>query len=250
MDAGRVLSSKVAVRIATDGGRNVVQRAVDLDREALGYARVLNDAPCYFCAMLASRGAVYKANSFQLSNQRFRGEGVAKVHDGCRCGLRPVYKRADGMDAIASELSDQWAANTRGLGGQDAMKAWRRNYVPPLPGSGPVFDLGSLNRQRDKLVRQGFADDSSQVRWLDRQIKHFGEPASAGAARTALKPAVRERQRQVAKKQTESAADIAKQHLPTLEKTLASLLERGFAEDSSPVQWHRKQITRFQAALA
>ncbi|WP_305780015.1 VG15 protein [Nocardia nova] len=249
MDAGRVLSSKVAVRIATDGGRNVVQRAVDLDRNALGYARVLNDSPCYFCAMLASRGAVYKANSFQLSNQRFRGEGVAKVHDGCRCGLRPVYKRVDGMDAIATELSDQWAANTRGLGGKDAMNAWRRHYVPPLPGAGPVFDLGSLNRQRDKLVRQGFADDSSQVRWLDRQIKHFGEPTAAGEARTVLKPAARAKQREFAKKQADYAAEMAHHHLPILEKNVASLLERGFAEDSPQVEWNRKQIARFKAAL-
>lgn len=48
----------------------------------------------------------------------------------------------------------------------------------------------------------------------------------------------------------ESAADIARRHLPTLHKSLDSLREKGFAENSAPVQFHLSQIRRHSAALA
>lgn len=174
MRAGQALSSRVAVRVAIDGGRNVVQRAVELDEEAIGFARVLNVNPCYFCAMLASRGAVYKLNSFAASNQKFEGEGVAKTHDGCRCGMRPIYSEADGLDSTAEQLLQQWAEHTKGFGGQDAINAFRRNYTPPEPPEAPRIDLHSLLVARDNLINGGFAEDSAQVAWMDRQIVRFG----------------------------------------------------------------------------
>ncbi len=246
MKAGRVLSSRVAVRIVTDGGRNVVQRAVDLDREAAGFARVLNDRPCSFCAMLASRGAVYKASSFRHSDSRFRGEGVAKVHDGCRCGLKVVYRGEDSKDATAQALSEQWDAMTKGHSGDAAIRAFRRTYVPPLPEGVPEFDPDSLDRVRAKLIRQGFGADSTQVRWIDVQRGEFG--AEPGDARKATR--VERKRASMVADRADAAVDAARRHLPTLEKTLASLRERGLGADAAPVQWHEQQIERFKAVLA
>lgn len=174
MDAGQLRSSRVAVRIVTDGGREVVRQAVELDHDAVGWARVLNTNPCAFCAMLASRGAVYKNASFNTSNDRFDGEGVAKVHDGCRCGLRPVYSHGDSRDATAQALWDEWGALTSGHGGRDALNAFRRGFHPPEPPPAPRIDLHSLIVQREQLVRDGFAEDSEQVAWMDQQIARFG----------------------------------------------------------------------------
>lgn len=254
MDAGRVLSSKVAVRISIDGGRAVVRRGVDLDREAVGWARVLNVNPCYFCAMLASRGAVYKRDSFDRSNDSFEGEGVAKVHDGCRCGLRPAYSHSDTRDPTAEDAWRQWKGHAQGLPAKEAIKAFRRNYKTPPPPEVPRIDLHSLLVQRNRLLRQGFAEDSEQVRWFDQQIASFNallgnhgviDAATRRARSTATKGATK-----TTKDVGESAADLARRHLPALEQTLASLLARGFSENSPQVQWNRKQITRFKAALS
>lgn len=48
----------------------------------------------------------------------------------------------------------------------------------------------------------------------------------------------------------ESAADVARRHLPILEKNLATILAAGASEDSPPVQYHRQQIARYTADLA
>jgi hypothetical protein len=101
-----------------DGGRATLERRTRSDRRALGYQRVTDGDPCYFCAMLASRGPVYSKNSFRN----------AKVHGGCGCTLEPVYSRDGAWAAVASQWSDLWETATKGLSGHDAVKAFRREY--------------------------------------------------------------------------------------------------------------------------
>lgn len=69
-----------AMRHALNGGRAAIVETVKADRRALGWARVVSGEPCWFCAMLASRGAVY-------------GEDTAtfQAHDHCSCTAEPVY---------------------------------------------------------------------------------------------------------------------------------------------------------------
>lgn len=74
-----------AVRLSAMGGREQVRSSADGKR--IGYARVTGYDPCYFCVMLASRRAVFEADSFDESDPRFEGWGTAKVHDGCACAL-------------------------------------------------------------------------------------------------------------------------------------------------------------------
>lgn len=61
-----------------------------------------------------------------------------------------------------------------------------------------------------------------------------------GASPAAPAPAARQ----------ESAGDVARRHLPILEKNLATILAAGASEDSPQVQYHRQQIARFTADLA
>lgn len=127
-NASLVDASGVATRHARDGGRIVLDRLVEADRVALGYIRVLGPNPCYFCAMLASRGPVFKKRSFLVSDARFMGEGREKVHDHCACTLEPVYAEDTSWPGRAEEMAALWRSATRGLSGKEAINAFRREY--------------------------------------------------------------------------------------------------------------------------
>lgn len=102
MERARVQIAGAVARHATNGGRAAVDEFVKADRVALGYIRVTREGCCYFCAVLASRGAVYKEGSFAQSDPRFEGPGDHKVHDHCHCTMRPVY----------TPSSAEWPPNT------------------------------------------------------------------------------------------------------------------------------------------
>ena len=80
-----------AIRHAQDGARDTVVNFVEKGR-ARAFVRVTagDDRVCYFCAVLASR-LNYSRDSFEISDGLFDGPGTAKVHDSCRCHLRPIY---------------------------------------------------------------------------------------------------------------------------------------------------------------
>ncbi|HYH54017.1 MAG TPA: hypothetical protein VD761_07795 [Solirubrobacterales bacterium] len=66
------------------GGRETLVRSVAEDKEALGWGRVTDGNPCPFCALLASRGPVYKEETVDF-----------EAHDHCTCAAMPFYKGAD-----------------------------------------------------------------------------------------------------------------------------------------------------------
>lgn len=82
------------IRHAQNGARDTVRQYVESDERAKGWVRVTaqDEKVCFFCAMLASR-IDWKAGSFDAADAMFEGPGNAKVHDSCRCHLRPVYSR-------------------------------------------------------------------------------------------------------------------------------------------------------------
>lgn len=181
-------STGAGVRTALNGGRGEVQSLVTADAvqrrrqsKVIGYKRVTDDDPCYFCAMLASRGATYLTSStFDESNSKIRtirgesrayvGDGIAKVHDHCKCSLVPVYSKADKYDDRAKYFLAQWNKATKNLSGDDAMNAFRKVYVPPPPYESPAVDLDAVRANREALISTGFAAGSPQVRWYDAQI--------------------------------------------------------------------------------
>jgi hypothetical protein len=119
------------LRHVQNGGRQTTYAAAVTDRQALGFVRVTRDKPCYFCAMLASRGLqesyTYSEDSFELSDARFTGEGSAKVHDNCQCHLKPVYTenddyvdRSEFFEALFREFSTGSSA--------EAIRTFRNGY--------------------------------------------------------------------------------------------------------------------------
>lgn len=128
-DAARVAARKVAakgVKLVMDGGRAPLEAEVRNRRHgAVGYARVVDADPCPFCAMLASRGAIYRSDSFDSSNSLFTGDNRFKVHDGCGCTLEPIYgRRLTDLPPGSAELVKQWAGVASGQ--PDPFGAWRR----------------------------------------------------------------------------------------------------------------------------
>jgi hypothetical protein len=95
-------------RHVQNGGRQTLYDGIQEDPVALGYIRVTRQDPCYFCAMLASRGIVFGQDSFDESDPRFTGEGAAKVHDWCHCTLKPVYDTGDPMLVDVANFEALW----------------------------------------------------------------------------------------------------------------------------------------------
>lgn len=202
MALGKLTSTGAAVKHVLNGGRGEVQQLVLLDakervknKEAIGWARVTEDSengPCYFCALLASQGALYyNEDSFARSNdlirepvknprgnnrttrRAFLGNGPAKVHDHCKCTLRPVYRKEDSRDERARFFLRQWN-KFQGYGSyKEKLANFRSSYVKPPPYEDvPLVKLVDVIRNRD-LLAQRIGEDSSQVRWYDRKIEEI-----------------------------------------------------------------------------
>lgn len=77
-----VRTSGAVTRHVLNGGRDTVLQSAQADKQSLGWARVTDGNPCAFCALLASRGAVY----WDESTADFQ------AHDHCGCQAIPVYR--------------------------------------------------------------------------------------------------------------------------------------------------------------
>ena len=112
-----------------NGAREQIQDSAKADRRAIGWIRVTSGEPCYFCAMLASRGPVYSVDSFDDSDALFDGAGHHKVHDNCGCSMRQVYTRkADEYPQLNVDLELGWRDLTDKLGHSPSLEEWRNNY--------------------------------------------------------------------------------------------------------------------------
>lgn len=122
-------AGNAAIRQVANGGRTVIDEGVRRDAKALGWIRVARPDCCYFCAMLASRGPVYKAaDTFAMSNESFEGPGEFKVHDHCFCDYEPVYSRQTRWPEVSSRMDNLWKELSRKLGRAPTLKEWREFY--------------------------------------------------------------------------------------------------------------------------
>lgn len=128
-EAVRALAAST-IRHAQSGSRQTVYDNSKQDRVALGWIRVTKANPCYFCAMLASRGVQWRPfseGSFDQSNDRFTGEGNAKVHDECGCAMKPVWADNDPILKKSDEFADMWSTWGNGTS-MEAVRNFRIGY--------------------------------------------------------------------------------------------------------------------------
>lgn len=115
--------AKASSRHALAAGREVVDTALRADPAARGWLRVTDADPCWFCAMLASRGAVYLSQRSAST----RGGTDEPYHDGCACQAEPVFRTAV-LPETSQRFAALWETSTAGLSGKDARNAFRRAH--------------------------------------------------------------------------------------------------------------------------
>lgn len=106
-----------------DAGRDAVINAIKSDRLVLAVARGTGPDPCAFCAMLASRGFVFRSNATAGVSD---DEVVKKYHVHCHCF--PIYRwlKISELPPLSQYFKELWPIVTAGHSGNDARKAWRR----------------------------------------------------------------------------------------------------------------------------
>ncbi|WLW38557.1 head maturation protease [Streptomyces phage Verabelle] len=121
-----------AERIAMNGGRSTVWNHAQRDKRALGYIRLSRTGtPCGWCAMLISRGPVYRSQSSAEGGGSVANYGDGdKYHDNCHCYAEPVFSREQYRNspiyAMNRRYEELWPQVTKGLSGKSAVSAWRR----------------------------------------------------------------------------------------------------------------------------
>lgn len=124
--AGSIVGQAIQ-REVMGGGREAVKEIGLKDKRVIGFARVSKTGtPCGFCAMLISRGPVYK--SAKTATQTTEG---GQYHGGCNCIEVEVYSieqyNEDPRFDLNRELQGEWPEVTKGLGGKAALSAWRKH---------------------------------------------------------------------------------------------------------------------------
>lgn len=99
LNAAKAAMLRSAKRRILEAPRRRLIALSDVDDDARGWARVSDASPCYFCAMLVSRGPVYSGVTAKF-----------RAHDGCGCSARPVMKgdSSGGWSEDARELRKLW----------------------------------------------------------------------------------------------------------------------------------------------
>lgn len=118
-EARRIALTKTlgaVTRLVLQGARDTIMESIWRDDKALGFARITRGDPCYFCAMLASRGPVYKSRK----TARF------KPHDKCQCQPEPVYSEDWKWPDSSAEFERLWKESTGDY--KDKINAFRRAY--------------------------------------------------------------------------------------------------------------------------
>lgn len=90
---GLVLVSGSASRHVLNGGRGGIVTAAERDKRTVGWMRVTRPDCCYWCAMLASRGPVYKDKATaERATLRSETRAGLEYHDNCVCTAEPMYR--------------------------------------------------------------------------------------------------------------------------------------------------------------
>lgn len=114
-----------AARILRNESRLLIHEVVKKDEKALGFARVsTTGTPCGFCAMLISRGPIYKS-------RRSAGDGYngSEYHANDNCIAVPVYSmeqyNSDPTFDLNRQYAKEWPEVTKGK--TDPLSVWRKH---------------------------------------------------------------------------------------------------------------------------
>lgn len=114
----------LADALVMQGGRAIPVNTSLADTRVVYYARGTSSNPCHFCAMLASRGPVYKAGT-NITYSALAQE-VRSYHDNCHCF--PIFSFSDDTELpVQNQFFEQnWGTVTEDYAGREKLNAWRR----------------------------------------------------------------------------------------------------------------------------
>lgn len=150
-DAGNKLAG-VVHKQGISAGTEAIRKVSGADKRVQVWARQTGPRPCSFCAMLASRGFVYKNKKVATKSYKDRiqsdgtmGFSVGAYHPNCACTAIPRWESVGENDVpeLNAYLEEMWPKVTDGYSGVDAMNAWRRwlNAKYKVSDAQQVFDL-------------------------------------------------------------------------------------------------------------
>lgn len=143
-------------RMVSGAGRDTISANIGRDRVRVGFARIPRTGCCSFCAMLASRGAVYASEASaggvvgrgvdasvtagrvggQGRGVRARGNraiGSNDYHDFCNCVATPVFQGGDNAfvnstaDKYKSLYDEAFELNATGaISEKETLSSWRQ----------------------------------------------------------------------------------------------------------------------------
>ncbi|QRY61480.1 hypothetical protein JVX90_13770 [Gordonia sp. PDNC005] len=176
---------RAIIRHIEQAARDTVKAAVEAEEERsgdpIGWARVLTGAEsCGFCAMLASRGPIYKTE--ETAQRRGKNQEEDKYHDGCDCLIVPVFDIDDdwvGKDAWEN-LEQLWIESD---GRKDFEKRFRQirddgdvdqyiGAIDPTSSGGDPPDNGA-----DTAVT--FADDPDDAEGIEQEFAGWAQERTA-----------------------------------------------------------------------
>ncbi len=116
VDVSQAQSAGEGMRIALNGGRETVLDTVRADPRSVGWARAASGNACAFCALLASRGPVYREETVDF-----------EAHRHCSCSAEPVYRDAgrSSWPAGSASYRDTYDVAAAGLPPAEARAAFR-----------------------------------------------------------------------------------------------------------------------------
>lgn len=121
-DAALTLLKGGTERLVQAPERDTIEINITTDSLDVGVARVPQPGACWWCTMLASRGAIYLTEAsaeFTKDHKRY--------HDNCKCRPWPVF-HPDQLPDINRELYDEWDRVTGPTKtSEEARQVWKRH---------------------------------------------------------------------------------------------------------------------------
>lgn len=202
-----------ATKSLFDTSRQTV--AVNSEREGIRWARYARADACGFCRLLAVAGFQYTSQEAALKVSHKDAQG----HNHCNCTAVP--ERGGTGPSYPPPYLEQW----------------RRDYKEARDLAGKK--AGSIANAMDYLPGgRRYKGDSAPP-----HVPRSRQPVNLDKSKPKPKSTT------PAADLSESDAQVGKRLLPGLQKSLADLRSRGYAEDSPQIQYHVEQIARWNRAL-
>jgi hypothetical protein len=123
-----VVAGSVASRAVMHDARSWNKARYLTDPNIVAYRRVPDNDPCYFCALLASRGFVYKTRESAGDTSVVEG-----WHNACACTSQELYRGrpVPPLDPMAQRAADVYESAGKGHTGIQKLHAFRGAWESP-----------------------------------------------------------------------------------------------------------------------